>query len=111
MSRSIEIPLDPRPGPPSALFISAGDAAAMIAWCPNAESDIKGYHVYRDGARLNCDLLTETTFTDSFLTNGKAYKYVVTAVDMNGSEGLESNPITVTSVAGPGWRMEWRERE
>ncbi len=103
VSDAVTVSLDPRPEPPGGLATAPGDTVATITWNANSESDIQGYHIYRDGQRLNHELLTETTFTDSCLTNGRAYSYTVTAVDSNESESLQTDSVTGTPVAGTAW--------
>ncbi|MFH1147276.1 MAG: right-handed parallel beta-helix repeat-containing protein [Pseudomonadota bacterium] len=103
VSSALTIPFDSRPQPPSGLAAEPGDTVAIITWLPNPESDIKGYNLYRSGMRSNHDLLTETRFRSSRLTNGKIYSYVVTAVDLKGSESLKTSLIVVIPIAGPEW--------
>ena len=102
-STAVTVPVDPRPQTPGGLAGSPGDTVLTLTWGSNAESDIRGYNVYRDGTMLNAGILTETTFVDGCLTNGKGYNYTVTAVDNYGSESHQSNAIIVAPVAGTGW--------
>ena len=59
---------------------------------------VTGYNVYRDGEKLNSDLVTSTTFTDNNPHSGNN-NYYVTAVY---SDGEESAPVKVTVNAGVG---------
>jgi hypothetical protein len=102
VSLPVTVFLDPRPQVPSGLSVTPGDTVVNIAWNSNPDSDIQGYNIYRDRMKLNNNVLTATTFTDMFLTNGKEYTYTITAVDNNNSESLPAS-ITATSVAGAGW--------
>jgi hypothetical protein len=54
-----------------------------------------GYNVYRDGVRLNIDLIPGTEYSDSGLINGVTYEYYVTAVYEEG-ESVPSNTIQAT---------------
>jgi len=102
-SSTVTVFLDLRPQPPAGLAATSGDTVATITWDTNSESDFQGYNIYRDGSQLNSDMLTETTFTDTRLTNGKTYTYTVTAVDSRGTESDQTSSVTVTPVAGPEW--------
>jgi len=102
-SEPVNVTLDPRPEVPGGLTTAPGDTVATITWNANSEPDIHGYHIYRDGQRLNYELLTETTFTDSCLTNGREYTYTVTAVDANESESLKTSSVKISPVAGTAW--------
>ena len=53
-----------------------------------------GYNVYRDGAKINNELVTEPTYTDLDLGNN-TYNYNVTAV-YEGGESALSNDYTIT---------------
>jgi len=105
VSASVTVSLDLRPQPPGGLSAVPGDTVAVINWNPSAESDVKGYRIYRDGQRLNISsLLTQATFfTDTCLTNGRTYAYTVTAVDRNESESLKSDSVKTMPVAGAEW--------
>ena len=59
---------------------------------------LQGYNVYRNGIRLNTDLLTEPTFTDADYEPDTDYTYAVTAVYNKGESAL-SNPVDLRVVA------------
>ena len=59
---------------------------------------VTGYNVYRDGEKLNSELVTSTTFIDNAPKSGNN-NYYVTAVY---SDGEESAPVKVTVKAGVG---------
>jgi len=89
------------PGAPGALSATPGNAQVSLAW--TAASGATAYRVHRGTAsggpyttvRSN---LTGTSFTDTGLTNGTAYYYVVTATNGAG-EGPDSNEAAATPVA------------
>jgi len=89
------------PGAPGALSATPGNAQVSLAW--TAASGATAYRVHRGTAsggpyttvRSN---LTGTSFTDTGLTNGTAYFYVVTATNGAG-EGANSNEASATPVA------------
>jgi fibronectin type 3 domain-containing protein len=62
---------------------------------------VSGYNVYRGttsngpySTKLNSSLVTAVGFTDSTVTDGTTYYYVVTAVDSNNVESVDSNQAT-----------------
>lgn len=61
-------------------YIAAGGAPATLT--------LKGYNVYRDGEKLNTEVVSEETYIDKNIKPGADHKYVVTAVYANG----ESRP-------------------
>ena len=81
------------PDAPADLKAEASDTVIKLTW--KAFPDAKGYYVYRDGNEkaLNPTPLTETTYEDIGLTNGRTYTYTVAAVDQSGKTGLRSAPV------------------
>ena len=68
----------------------------VIAW--SAVGGASGYHVYRNGARVNLALVTATSYTDGGLAPATTYSWAVRAVDGNGGEGAVSAPATGTTT-------------
>jgi hypothetical protein len=95
------------PAPPTALVAAAGDARVTLDWADNAEGDLAGYDVYRAPAtggpytKLTTTRLTASAYTDSAVTNGTSYYYVVTATDTAGNESAASGEASATPVAPP----------
>jgi hypothetical protein len=96
------------PARPSGLSGAASGWQVNLAWTPNAESDLAGYHLYRAAesagsyTRLNGQLLPAPGYSDSVPAAG-TYYYVVTAVDRAGNESLPSEELEVTTtVLAPG---------
>ena len=98
-----------RPGAPSSLTASAGNAQVMLSWIapsPNGNAPIAGYNVYRSttsggpwGTPLNGGTPVATTsYTDSAVTNGTTYYYEVKAAN-SGGEGPASNQASATAGA------------
>jgi hypothetical protein len=98
----IKVAADTAPAAPAELIATAGNKSIILAWNTNSEADINGYNVYRSAttgggyAKLNISLLTIANYTDTGLTNGTPYYYVVTAVDKAGHESSNSSEKTAT---------------
>ena len=73
--------------------------SAALTWTASA-SVVSGYNVYRSSVaggpytKLNSSLDAGTTFTDSSVSSGQTYYYVVTALDSNIMESVYSNQAT-----------------
>jgi uncharacterized repeat protein (TIGR03806 family) len=78
--------------------------SASLAW--NASTDtggsgLAGYRVFRNGTQTGAQT-TGLTFTDSGLTAGTTYSYVVRAVDNAGNLSANSNSLSVTTTSTGG---------
>lgn len=95
------------PGPPATptnLTAIAGDTEISLDWDDNSESDFSYYKVYRDTTSggpysLIATSLMVSGYTDTGLTNGTTYYYVVTATDIDGNESGNSNEASATPLA------------
>ena len=56
-----------------------------------------GFNIYRDGKKVNNDLVTEIRYTDTADTYGK-HDYTVSAVYSDNTESAQSQPLTVDVV-------------
>lgn len=82
-----------------------------ITWAPSGSGDLAGYYVYRDtdpagSFAIRLGSLTQTSFTDTGLTDGVAYYYRVTAFDVYGNESgytatVSGVPTDITPPATP----------
>lgn len=97
------------PAAPTGLEITASSSEGGtldLDWADNSEPDLAGYNVYRSTASGGpysqvASLVTTSSYTDSGLTDGTTYYYVVTAVDTSFNESGFSNQASATPVAPP----------
>jgi hypothetical protein len=75
-----------------------------LAWDPNPEVRVTGYHVYRSVSssngytRINKSPVTQTEFIDTSAQRGTTYYYAVTALDLQGKESRRSNEVSVVAT-------------
>ena len=92
------------PAAPTGLTATPGNARVTLDWADNAEADLAGYNVYRSTtpggayAKINGSLISASAFTDTGVTNGATYYYVVTAADLSANESSFSNEASATPV-------------
>jgi cellulose 1,4-beta-cellobiosidase len=91
------------PGAPSGLSATPGDAQIGLTWA--AATGANGYSVHRGttGGGPYSTVATNvfvTSYTDTGLTNGTTYFYIVTGTNPQG-EGPASNEASATPVAAP----------
>ena len=101
------MPLDNPPADPTGLTATESDQQVALDWADNSESDLDGYNVYRSlssgnyTAALNPSPISTSNYTDTGLTNGTTYYYVVRAVDLGANESGDSNEASATPNAPP----------
>lgn len=82
---------------PTGVAASGATASSMvIAWA--AVNGASGYHVQRNGARVNATLVDGTRYTDTGLAAGTTYAWTVTAVDAAGAQSAPSAPASGTTT-------------
>eukprot|EP00828_Plagiopyla_frontata_P003770 TRINITY_DN11233_c0_g2_i1.p1 TRINITY_DN11233_c0_g2~~TRINITY_DN11233_c0_g2_i1.p1 ORF type:complete len:151 (-),score=8.24 TRINITY_DN11233_c0_g2_i1:118-570(-) len=70
---------------------SISTSEIKLQWDPNKEKDLAGYHVFRDGKRINRTMLNTLEFVDgSQIEEGTYYSYTIVAVDKTGNESVVS---------------------
>ena len=92
-------PVLPPPPTPTGLAAAAGNTQVILSWTASASAT--GYHVKRStssGAETQISSPTSTAYTDTGLTNGVKYFYVVSAVS-SGGQSANSPEVFVTPVA------------
>ena len=71
--------------------------SVLLNWNASSSQNVVGYNVYRGTqsggpySKINGSLDSDTSYTDTGVTNGDTYYYVSTAVDSNGLESTYSN--------------------
>jgi hypothetical protein len=81
-----------------------GEHEVTLSWsAPSSAADpVAGYHIYRAAAGstafqlLNSAVETKTAYSDSSVTAGATYNYIVKSVDSSGAESKASNQIALT---------------
>ena len=89
------------PVPPRRLTLVAGREFLSLAWFPNSEADLAGYHVFRrqgpgEFQRLTTTATQRTSYEDRDLQKGPVYSYRVAAVDLAGNQSSYSNVVSDT---------------
>lgn len=90
------------PAAPSGLSATGNDGSVRLNWDDNSESDLEGYEVYRstvsggDYSPIGSSAASSADYTDSDVSNGTTYYYVVTAEDNSGNESSYSGEASAT---------------
>lgn len=94
---NIDVSPPPIPSPFNAELQAPNDV--IITWGAVDAPDLAGYNVYRGGVRLNNDVITTTSLTDTDLADGE-YSYWVVAVDQTGnaSEATEAVQVMIDTT-------------
>ncbi len=88
-----------QPQPPTGLGATAGNNQIALDWIDNPPP-VAGYNVWRapvsggQYSKINSALLTVSNYTDTGLTNGTPYFYVVRAQNSQGVESDNSSEVT-----------------
>jgi fibronectin type 3 domain-containing protein len=98
---------DVAPGAPTGLTTTPGDKQVVLGWADNTESELAGYNVYRSQtmggpySKINTSLVVTSGYTDTGLTGGVTYYYVVTAVDNGSNESSYSDSASAIPTDPP----------
>jgi len=84
-----------------------------LDWADNGDADLHSYKVYRSttsggGYSVIASGLTTSAYTDTTVSNGATYFYVVTAVDTSGGESAKSNQIRATPQGIAVVHYQWK---
>ena len=96
------------PAAPTGLSAAAGDLSVTLDWNDNGEGDLAGYRVFRsEGSPVPTDTAiaqigATSAYTDTGLTAGTTYYYVVTAEDTSGNLSVASNEASGVPTAPTG---------
>ena len=96
------------PAAPTGLTATAGNGSVALDWANNSEGDLAGYNVYRSTtsgsgyAKVNGALVGASAYSDTSVTNGTTYFYVVRAVDTSTLESGNSNESSATPLGSSG---------
>lgn len=74
-----------------------------VSYTPAASGEgatLEGYNVYRDGVKINDEVVTTNSYVDSNLGNAEEYTYCVTALIKDRGESAGSNKVTVKNTTG-----------
>jgi hypothetical protein len=100
----------PPQSPTGLVAVPAGTGASIdLSWEPGTETDLAGYHVYRQeltasnqplesSQRLTQTPVTGPAFHDATAVAGHHYAYRVTAIDAPGNESAPSAPVLETAT-------------
>jgi fibronectin type 3 domain-containing protein len=106
-SESSATPQAGPPAPPTGLVATPGSTQVALDWANNGEPDLDGYNVYRGTttsgpySKINGSLLGTSDYTDTGLTNGTIYYYVVRAENTSAQESGNSTEVSATPVDAP----------
>lgn len=78
--------------PPSNLQAELGDLIVDLTWAVPSVREPLGYNIYRDGRRINTELVEEEEYRDENVVEYVRYTYHVTAVYEGDPENRESEP-------------------
>ncbi len=103
---SVNVRVDTHPPqPPDLSGETENRTDVRLRWTANTEPDLAGYNLYRNGMRLNGELITEIQYIDRGLAEG-SYTYTVKAVDRAGWESGPSNEVKIkVDLTGPSVRI------
>jgi len=98
-----EISATTPPLPPTSVTAAGGASpgSVQLNWTGSTTAGVTGYNVYRSassgGGYVKITLVNGTSYTDTGLTSGTPYYYVVTAVGPGNLESVNSNEAFATA--------------
>jgi len=91
------------PAAPTALTATAGNASVALSWSAPGGA-VTGYNIYRSTTsgtgytKVNTSAVMAASYTDTGVTNGTTYYYVVTAVNSAGESAYSASAIATPSA-------------
>ena len=82
------------PAAPTGLRIIRRFNGYELHWKPNAEDDVLGYYVHRDGKRVEDRMKCGRFYVDLSADPKGKFEYAVSAVDLAGNEGPKCPPVS-----------------
>lgn len=93
------------PDAPTQVAAAQFDTSIVVTWqVPQSQSPIASYSIVRNGSVVATVDATTLRYTDTALTSGTTYSYVVRAVDTQGVTSVDSSAATIvytTSTTPP----------
>ena len=90
------------PSAPTAFTAVRGDASAALTWTAPPEGDVGRYEVIdENGALVASFAAPATSGTATAMTNGRAYRLRLVAVDTHGNHSAPTGAVAVTPLAPP----------
>jgi hypothetical protein len=100
----------PLPRRPTGVLAQETTQGITLSWRPATDchgDPVLGYNVYRSQTpngpytQINTTLITSPAFIDESPDGGTTYTYVVTSVDRDGDQSVQSQPITTPTLPLP----------
>lgn len=98
--------------PPASVSATSASGQVSLGWAPPIESGVEGYHVFRAATpagpftRLTTSALTTTSYTDTDVTVGQSYSYLVRTLKLETAPGGSyynlslGTPVTLAVSSG-----------
>ncbi len=90
--------------PPNPQAVATGPTQINLTWDASTDtggSGVAGYRIFRDGAATPLATVTATSHSDTNLTAGTTYTYVIRAFDGAGNGSAPSSAVNATTPAPP----------
>ena len=79
--------------------VSSSSKDVRLTW-NKSETNTVGYNIYRDGVKINTELVTDATYLDNVPEDQKEYLYLLYGVAENGGESANAASATVEVILG-----------
>ncbi len=94
----------PPQAPQNLMDNGVGASFIKLSWQPNTDTDLLGYQIFQDGKYIG---YTKTTsFVADRLSPSTAYNFTVKAYDNAFLQSVDSNTVTITTLASDGFAKE-----